>query len=55
VELEEQKQEEEKMFEPGQDANAEDSGVLKGFLPRNFLLEILDKMREDGENVELIT
>ena len=55
VELEEQKKPEEQ-FRVGNAINYEASagGVLKGFLPRNFLLEILDKMREDIDNLDTI-
>ena len=49
VELEEQT-----MFKQGQDLNIEVNGVLKAFLPKNMVLAILDKMKEDIDNQEVI-
>lgn len=42
------------MFVVGHDYNSADPGVLKAFLPQNFLLEILDKMKEDSDNLAQI-
>ena len=57
VELAEQTKPTETLFNPGEEINyeASASGVLKAFLPQNFLLELLDKMKEDLDNQEVIT
>jgi hypothetical protein len=41
-------------FKVGNQLNYESSGVLKAFLPQNFLVEILDRMKEDIENQDVI-
>ena len=54
VELEQKQSLEEHRFEEGVVQNFEKTGILKAFLPKNFLREIEHRMETDGDNPALI-
>ena len=54
VEQEQHSRRADDVFVPGVAVNFEDAGVLKAFLPQNFLREISFKMETDGDNLEVI-